>query len=220
MCPLRLCPNASIPSDVVSRCTQPGQGLRTSRTANTMSRGNGVQGHTRSGADDGPRPAPLRGAGRDTVTAQFCEARHRPVPRLASRQFVKERPPLPIGIGAAIDGSIAGLRRCADLGLKSENKKGPDPCQIRASAYRDSRARSYALPSPGCTWSSFRSSQEWLAGRHRCSARVMRPPNDFIAAARTHATQPFMGRLPVTMCADFTMKPLKKYCSMSEGGEL
>ena len=50
--PLRLCPNASIPSDVVSRCTWPGQGSRTSRTANTMSRGNGVKGHTRSGADD------------------------------------------------------------------------------------------------------------------------------------------------------------------------
>lgn len=53
--PLRLCPNASIPSDVVSRCTWPGQGSRTSRTANTMSRGNGVKGHTRSGADDESR---------------------------------------------------------------------------------------------------------------------------------------------------------------------
>jgi hypothetical protein len=36
---LRLCPNASIPSDVVSRCTESGQGSRTSRATNTMSRG-------------------------------------------------------------------------------------------------------------------------------------------------------------------------------------
>ena len=37
--PLRLCPRASIPSDVVSRCTWPGPGPRTSRATNTMSRG-------------------------------------------------------------------------------------------------------------------------------------------------------------------------------------
>ena len=36
--PLRLCPNASIPSDVVSRCTGSGQGPRTSRITNTMPR--------------------------------------------------------------------------------------------------------------------------------------------------------------------------------------
>ena len=37
----------------------PGFGPRTSRTANTMSRGRGVHGHTRSGADDEPRTRDL-----------------------------------------------------------------------------------------------------------------------------------------------------------------
>src|SRR5436190_13826565 len=100
MNPLRLCPNASIPSDVVSRCTWPGQGSRTSRTANTMSRGNGVKGHTRSGADDESR---TRGLDHGVVALcllsyirKICEANHRPVPKFVSRQLVKERPPSPV----------------------------------------------------------------------------------------------------------------------------
>jgi len=55
------------------------------------------------------------------------------------------------------DPSIAGLRRCAGR-LKSEMKKGQDPFGIRASAYRAWRVRVYALLSPGCIRSSFRSS--------------------------------------------------------------
>jgi hypothetical protein len=54
----------------------------------------------------------------------------------------------------SIDRGSAPMRRPVDVG----KQKGPDPCGIRASAYRDSRVRFYALPSPGCTWSSFRSS--------------------------------------------------------------
>jgi hypothetical protein len=87
-------------------------------------------------------------------------------------------------------------------------QEGPDPCGIRASAYRDSRVCAYALPSPGCTWSSYRSSR-WPAGGVRCRALVQ-APNDFvpdtIGTARTNPTHPFMGRLAVTMCADFTMR--------------
>lgn len=48
--PLRLCPRASVPSDVVSRCTGPAGGPRTSRAADTISRGGGVRGHSRSDA--------------------------------------------------------------------------------------------------------------------------------------------------------------------------
>ena len=42
----------------------------------------------------------------------------------------------------------------------------------------------------------------------------MQPLNDCIADpindTGTNATRPVMGRLLVTMCADFTMKPLRK----------
>ena len=55
-----------------------GQGSRTSRTANTMSRGHGVKGHTRSGADDESR---TRGLDHGVVALcllsyirKFCEA--------------------------------------------------------------------------------------------------------------------------------------------------
>ena len=78
--PLRLCPDAGIPSDVVSL-------------------GHGVKGHTRSGADDESR---TRGLDHGVVTLcqlsyirKIRETKHRPVPTFASRQVVKERPPLP-----------------------------------------------------------------------------------------------------------------------------
>jgi hypothetical protein len=35
-------------------------------------------------------------------------------------------------------------------------------------------------------------------------------PSDPIAAARANATRPFMGRFVLTMCRDFTMKPLEE----------
>jgi small neutral amino acid transporter SnatA (MarC family) len=42
----------------------------------------------------------------------------------------------------------------------------------------------------------------------------VQPPNGFIADlindTGTNATSPVMGRLLVVMCADFTMKPLRK----------
>jgi hypothetical protein len=79
-----------------------------------MSRGNGVKGHTRSGADDESR---TRGLDRGVVVLcqlsyirKICEAKHRPVPKFVSQQLVKERPPSPIGIGSAIHQS----RVCAD----------------------------------------------------------------------------------------------------------
>ena len=84
-------------------------------------------------------------------------------------------------------------------------KKGPDPFGIRASAYRAWRVRVYALPSPGCTESSFRSSCQWLVGKAWCKA-APHAPSDFIAEARTNATRPFMGRLVLMTCLDFTMK--------------
>lgn len=119
--PLRLCPNASIPSDVVSRCTWPGQGSRTSRTANTMSRGHGVKGHTRSGADDESR---TRGLDHGVVALcllsyirKGCEEIHRPVPRSPRSKLLKS-----VHRRRWCDPSIAGLRRCAGR-LKSEMKK-------------------------------------------------------------------------------------------------
>jgi len=39
----------------------------------------------------------------------------------------------------------------------------------------------------------------------------VQPANDFIAAARTNATGPFMGRVVLTTLRDFTMSPWKKW---------
>jgi hypothetical protein len=88
-------------------------------------------------------------------------------------------------------------------------KKGPDPFRIRASANRAWRWRVYALASPGCTESSFRSSCQWLVGKAWCKA-APHAPSDFIVVARTNATRPFMGRVVLTTCLDFTMKPSEK----------
>lgn len=73
---------------------------RTSRATHTSSRGLGVHGHTRSGAD-----AESRTRGLDPMThgvvvlcplsdiRSSCKAGHRPVPVAALRRVVKERPP-------------------------------------------------------------------------------------------------------------------------------
>jgi hypothetical protein len=53
---LRLCPRASVPSDVVSRCTGPDQG-HAHPAPRTPARGHGVHGHTRSEADASVAPA-------------------------------------------------------------------------------------------------------------------------------------------------------------------
>ena len=71
---------------------------------------------------------------------------------VASQQVVKERPPSPVV--RSIDRGSAPIRRPVEV----RNEKGPDPFGIRASAYRAWRVRAYALPSPGCIRSSFRSS--------------------------------------------------------------
>ena len=157
--PLRLCPNASIPSDVVSRCTWPGQGSRTSRTANTMSRGNGVKGHTRSGADDESR---TRGLDHGVVALcllsyirKKCKTGHRPVPRSSCGKLLESIHRRSTASAVrSIDRWSALIRRP----VKVRKQKGPDPFGIRASAYRYSRVRVYARLPPGCTWSSFRSS--------------------------------------------------------------
>ena len=98
-----------------------GLGSRTSRTANTMSRGNGVKGHTRSGADDESR---TRGLDHGVVALcllsyirKSCEAIHRPVPRSPRSKLLKS-----VHRRRWCDPSIAGLRRCAGR-LKSEMKK-------------------------------------------------------------------------------------------------
>ena len=71
---------------------------------------------------------------------------------VASQQVVKERPPSLVV--RSIDRGPAPMRRPVEV----RNEKGPDPFGIRASAYRAWRVRVYALPSPGCIRSSFRSS--------------------------------------------------------------
>ncbi len=71
---------------------------------------------------------------------------------VASQQVVKERPPSPVV--RSIDRGSAPMRRPVEV----RNEKGPDPFGFRASAYRAWRVRVYALPSPGCIRSSFRSS--------------------------------------------------------------
>ena len=133
MNPLRRCPNASIPSDVVSRCTWSGQGPRTSRTTNTLSEPQSEKTHPKPGADDESRTRGLghgvaalfllsyirKGASKPTASAEAV-----------SRQLVKERPPLTVV--RSID---AGLRQGVGR-LKPENEKGPDPFGVRASASR------------------------------------------------------------------------------------
>ena len=71
---------------------------------------------------------------------------------VASQQVVKERPPR--AVVRSIDRGSAPMRRPVEV----RNEKGPDPFGFRASAYRAWRVRVYALPSPGCIRSSFRSS--------------------------------------------------------------
>ena len=115
-------------------------GPRTSRTANTMSRGNGVSGYTRSEAD-GHHPQSKRQGEPSASTG------------LTSRQIVKEFPPLLVAV-RSVDHATSGDAP-AGTGLKI--KKGPDPCQIRAPANRDWKVCAYALPSPGCNRPSFRS---------------------------------------------------------------
>jgi hypothetical protein len=124
---------------VVSRCTWPGQGSRTSCTANTMSRGNRVKGHTRSGADDESR---TRGLDHGVVALcllsyirKGCEALHRPVPRSPRSKLLKS-----IHRRQWCDPSIAGLRQRAGR-LKSEMEKarflsesGPLRTEIRGCA--------------------------------------------------------------------------------------
>jgi hypothetical protein len=143
--PLRLCPSASVPSDVVSRCTWSGQGPRTSRTTNTMSRGRGVQGHTRSGADDESR---TRGLGHGV--AALCQLSYirkgarRTVGQYRGRlaQLVKERPPR-----AAVRSIDRCLRRRASgCGLKSKearilSESGPLRTELGRCA-----ARRFPLP--------------------------------------------------------------------------
>ena len=101
-----------------------GLGSRTSRTANTISRGIGVKGHTRSEADDESRtrgPDPMTHG--VVVLCQLsyirkgCEAIHRPVPRSPRSKLLKS-----VHRRRRCDPSIAGLRRCAGR-LKSEMKE-------------------------------------------------------------------------------------------------
>ena len=86
-----------------------------------MSRGNGVKGHTRSGADDESR---TRGLDHGVVALcllsyirKSCEAIHRPVPRSPRSKLLKS-----VHRRRWCDPSIAGLRRCAGR-LKSETKE-------------------------------------------------------------------------------------------------
>jgi hypothetical protein len=193
-----------------------GLGSRTSRTANTMSRGNGVKGHTRSGADDESRTRGLDPMTHGVVALcllsyirKICEPNHRPVPRSTRSKLLKS-----VHRCRWCDPSIAGLRRCAGR-LKSEKKKarilsesGPLQTELGGCA----RIYVSALPSPGCTESSFRSSCQWHVGKAWCMA-APHAPSDFIAEARTNATRPIMGRVVLTTCLDFTMKLPEKSCA-------
>ena len=96
-----------------------GLGSRTSRTANTLSRGHGVKGHTRSGADDGSRTRGL-----DHGVVALCLLSYiRKVQDEASastgvvsRQVVKERPPSPVV--RSIDRGPAPMRRPVEQAMK------------------------------------------------------------------------------------------------------
>jgi hypothetical protein len=108
--------------------------------------------------------------------------------------------------GGAIHRSLASqMRRPVEVKMKKArilSESGP----LRRELWR---WRVYALASPGCTESSFRSSCQWLVGKTWCKA-APHAPSDFIAEARTNATRPFMGRVVLTTCLDFTMKLSEK----------
>ena len=121
MFPLRLCPSASVPSNVVSRCTWPGQGSRTSRTTNTMSRGLGVHGHTRSGADDESR---TRGLDHGVVALCLLSYIRKGARRTVGQYRRASRGNLLKNVHRCrwCDPSIAGLCQCAGR-LKPGMKK-------------------------------------------------------------------------------------------------
>jgi hypothetical protein len=100
--PLRLYPHASVPSDVVPRCTGPGQG-RAHPAPHTPVGDDGVHGHSRSGA-----------VTRLMCVPPFGKKIDRPVPTIVLRQLVKEQ--------------TTARRRST----RAEKQKGPDPFGIRA----------------------------------------------------------------------------------------
>ena len=87
-----------------------------------MSRGNGVKGHTRSGADDESR---TRGLDHGVVALcllsyirKRCKTNHRPVPRSSRGNLLKSVHRCLIGVGGAIHRS----RVCADAQAGSSQK--------------------------------------------------------------------------------------------------
>jgi hypothetical protein len=119
-------------------------------------------------------------------------------------------------VARSIDRWLAPMRKR----LWVEKQRGPDPFGVRASAYRDSKVRVYALPSPGCTRSSLRSSCPTCHMANRLQAGCMAAPHvpsDPITAARANATRPFMGRLVLTALREFTMGSLENRRSPGAG---
>jgi hypothetical protein len=116
--PLRLCPNASIPSDVVSRCTwlRPWVAhipYRQHHVARPRSERTHPKWSGRRVSNSWPRP--WRGRALPTeLHPQRCKKIDRPVPTIVLRQIVKERPPSPVV--RSID---RRPRRCVDR-LKSK----------------------------------------------------------------------------------------------------
>jgi hypothetical protein len=127
----------------VTRCTRAGSFRKTAlahpapRTPG-WNRDDGVQGHTRSGADDESRTrGPSTHETGVAVLCQLsyiredCKANHRPVPRSPCGNLLKSGPPA----CRWCDPSIAWP---APMRRPDGNEKGPDPFGIRASAYRAS----------------------------------------------------------------------------------
>lgn len=105
-----------------------------------MSRGNGVKGHTRSGADDESR---TRGLGHGVAVLyqlsyirKRCKTNHRPVPRFVLRQLVKEHPPLPVV--RSFDRWPAPMRRPVRVGKQKRpgSLRNPGLCEQRFEGAR------------------------------------------------------------------------------------
>ena len=224
MNPLRLCPNASIPSDVVSRCTWPGQGSRTSRTANTMSCGGGVKGHTRSGADDESRTRGLDHPMTHGVVAlcllsyirKNCKTNPSASTEVASRQVVKERPPSPAV--RFIDRWSAPRRRPVEFrNEKARILSNPGLCEqsLEGARLHAALSRMHPVLVPIKLPATKRRRDESAAHRidlvqggvARAQRRHRRP------APGTNATGPFMGRLVLVACLDFTMRLFEESCA-------
>ena len=190
-----------------------------------MSRGNGVKGHTRSGADDESR---TRGLDHGVVALcqlsyirKICEANHRPVPRSSRSKLLKS-----VHRRRCRDPSIAGLHRCAGR-LRSENKmarilsdSGPLRTELGGARLHAALSRMHSVLVP-IKLPTAKGLANWAARRiglmQGCVASAQRPHR----SSAHERDQTLYGSAGSDGVPGFHDEALcRKLCSMSRGGGL